>query len=155
VTLLLLPLAVHTAVGFRATANVVLIRWQMENEWRKLEDQLRPWVAPAGGKILSSDYNSMVRLRGRLDIEPLIYTLLVSAKVVDPEPVRRDIERREFSIVILGQNVFKPMPVLDLEIGTLPAAQLDAIRSNYRLVAHYDGPFLDGAYVYQPVDGAR
>jgi len=150
VTLLLLPVAVHAAVGYRATANVVLLRWAVESEWRELETKLRPYVPARGGLVLGGDYNSMVQLRQRLDIEPLIYYLLVRAHQVDPEPVRRDLERGAFSVVLLGQDVFAPQAEMNLEIGTLPEAQLDAIRRYYRMEAHFDGPLVGGVYVYLP-----
>lgn len=155
VTLLLLPIAVHAAVGYRATVNTVLFRWGMEAQWRALENELRPFVPAKGGLVLSGDYNSMVQLRQRLDIEPLIYTLLVSAKVVDPEPVRRDLERGAFSTVILGENVFGPKPEFNPELGALPEAQLDAIRAHYRLKKHVDSPFSGGLYIYLPAGGVQ
>ncbi len=155
VTLLLLPIAVHAAVGYRATANTILFRWAMESQWRALENELRPYVPAKGGLVLSGDYNSMVQLRQRLDIEPLIYTMLVSARVVDPEPVRRDLERGAFTTVILGENVFGPKPEFDPELGTLPDTQIDAIRAHYRLEKHVDSPFSGGLYIYLPAGGAR
>jgi hypothetical protein len=91
----------------------------------------------------------MVRLRQSMDVEPLIYNILVSAHVIDPEPVRRDLARGAFSTVILSQDVFQPEQFQGAEIGTLPAIQLDEVRRHYRLVRQVPGPFLD-AYVYQP-----
>jgi hypothetical protein len=155
VTLLLLPLAVHAAVGYRASANTAIFRWATENEWRALIEGLRPFVAPSGGRVFCTDFNAMVRLRQRLDIEPFIYGLLVSAKVVDPEPVRRDLEREAFSAVILGENVFGPKGWTDPELVRLPAAQVAEIRAHYRLVKHVEGPFIEGDYVYLPKAGGR
>ena len=85
-----------------------------------------------------------------MDVEPLIYNLLVSAGKIDPEPVRRDIARGAFSTVILSEDVFRMQPVAGPEIGTLPAAQIEEVRRHYRLAAHIPGPFLDGVFVYQP-----
>ena len=152
VTLLLLPAAVHLAVGYRSTVNTVLFRVFLEKAHRAQIEALRPFVEPAGGRVLSSDYNSMVRLRQRMDIEPLIYTLLVSAGVVDPEPVRRDLERGAFSTVVIGRNLFDGTDEgpADLELGSLPAGQLEAIRHHYRLAARIDTPGFDGGYVYKP-----
>jgi hypothetical protein len=148
VTLLLLPLAVHTAVGYRATVNTVILRWAEENAWRASIEELRPYVPPTGGLVLSTNYNTMVRLRERFDVEPLIYNLLVLAKVVDPEPVRRDLARGAFSTVILGEDVFGPRPS-SLESGTLPEIQLAEIREHYRLVKRFDNLLIQ-SYVYQP-----
>jgi hypothetical protein len=112
--------------------------------------QLQPYVQRSGGLVLSTDLNAIVRLRQRMDVEPLIYNLLVSAQVIDPEPVRRDLARGAFSAVILSEDVFQPPQFSDAEIGTLPPAQLEEVRRHYRLVQHIPGPFLSGVYVYQP-----
>jgi hypothetical protein len=153
VTLLLLPLAVHAAVGYRATANTTIFRWAIENQWRESIDQLRPYVAASGGRVLCTDFNAMVRLRERLDIEPFIYGLLVAAHVVDPEPVRRDLAQGAFATVILGDNVFEAKGPSDPELGGLPEIQLAQIRTHYRLLKHIDGPFANGTYVYVPNKG--
>jgi hypothetical protein len=151
VTLLLIPLALHVAIGYRLSANALLSRLINEKLFRAEIEQLRPYVQPSGGLVLSTDFNAMVRLRQRMDVEPLIYNLLVSVRKVDPEPVRRDLARGAFSTVILSEDVFQPRQFDDAEIGTLPLSQLDEVRKRYRLVRHVPGPFLDGVYVYQPV----
>jgi 4-amino-4-deoxy-L-arabinose transferase-like glycosyltransferase len=150
ITLLLIPLALHMAIGYRVSANTLLARLMKEKMFRAQIEQLRPYVQPSGGLVLCTDFNAMVRLRERMDVEPLIYNLLVSAHVVDPEPVRRDLARGAFSTVILSEDVFQPQQFKDGEIGTLPGSQLDEVRMHYRLVRQVPGPFLD-AYVYQPL----
>ena len=150
ITLLLIPLALHMAIGYRVSANALLARLMNEKLQRAKIDQLRPYVQPSGGLVLATDYSAMVRLRERIDVEPLIYNLLVSNHVIDPEPVRRDLARGAFSTVILAEDVFQPKQVNDAEFGTLPGSQLDEIRKHYRLAQRIPGPFLD-AYVYQPV----
>ncbi len=62
------------------------------------------------------------------------YNLLVSAGAVDPEPLRRDIAASRFSTIILLEDVRTDHPPLDVEISTLPAAQLEEIRKHYTLV---------------------
>jgi 4-amino-4-deoxy-L-arabinose transferase-like glycosyltransferase len=151
ITLLLLPLAVHVAMGYRISANVLLARLANEKVFRAEIEQLRPLIPPTGGLVLSTDFNAMVRLRQRMDVEPLIYNLLATAGVIDPEPVRRDLASGAFSTVILSQDVFSAEAVTDREIGTLPAKQLEEVRRHYRLAQHIPGPFLDGVYVYRPV----
>ncbi len=151
ITLLLIPLALHMAIGYRVSANALLARLMNEKLFRAEIEQLKPYVQPSGGLVLSTDFNSMVRLRQRMDVEPLIYNLLVSVHVIDPEPVRRDLASGAFSTVILSEDVFQPQQFGDAEIGTLPRIQLDEVRKHYRLVQHVPGPFLDGVYVYQPV----
>jgi len=155
VTLLLLPAAVHLAVGYRVAPNLVLFRVAVERAHRSQVEALRPYVAAKGGLVLSTDYNAMVRLRQRLDVEPLIYTLLVSAGKVDPEPVRRDLERGTFSTVFLGQDVFGAENITDLEVGTLPPRLLDEIRRHYRLAARLANPLFGDSFVYQPANPGR
>jgi hypothetical protein len=150
ITLLILPLGVHAAVGVRMAANIFLARYANEQVFRAEIEGLRPYVAPQGGLVISTDFNAMVRLRKRMDVEPLIYGLLVEAGRIDPGPVRRDLARRAVSTVILHNNVFEPQRTANAEIAALPAAQLAELRSGYRLAAHVPGPFLDGVYVYQP-----
>jgi hypothetical protein len=149
ITLLLIPLALHIATGYRVSANTLLGRLMHEKLFRAEIEQLKPYVPPSGGLVLCTDFNAMVRLRQSMDVEPLIYNILVSAHVIDPEPVRRDLARGAFSTVILSQDVFQPEQFQGAEIGTLPAIQLDEVRRHYRLVRQVPGPFLD-AYVYQP-----
>lgn len=154
VTLLQIPLAVHLAVNLRIGANLAVSRYGNEQAFRTQIAALRPYLGDRG-RLLSSDYNSMARLRGEIEVEPLIYSELVDAKVIDPEPVRRDLAARKFSTICLWTDVFSPAelnnPMGD-EIANLPAAQLDEVRKRYKLVAHIPGPYLDGLYVYKPGD---
>jgi hypothetical protein len=149
ITLLLIPLALHIAIGYRVSANTLLGRLMHEKLFRAEIEQLKPYVPPSGGLVLCTDFNAMVRLRQRMDVEPYIYNILVSARVIDPEPVRRDLARGAFSTVILSEDVFQPEQLQGADIGTLPASQLDEVRRHYRLVRRVPGPFLD-AFVYQP-----
>ncbi|MEP7354401.1 MAG: glycosyltransferase family 39 protein [Acidobacteriota bacterium] len=152
VTLLLLPLGVHVWIGARVGVNMLLTRVATEQMFRSEIDGLRQYVPASGAKVLSTDFNASARLHGRMDVEPLIYGLLVKAGRVDPEPVRRDLEHAAFSTVILDHDVFKPNASDDLELTALPPAQLDEIRRHYQLVAHVAGPYMDGAFVYKPKD---
>ncbi|HUA20012.1 MAG TPA: hypothetical protein VMB25_14790 [Bryobacteraceae bacterium] len=149
ITLLQLPLGVFLVVNLRTTANVLLLRYVTEQQSRAELTALAPYLA-GSGRVLSADYNAVVRLRGRLDMEMAFYNLLASSGVVDPEPVRRDLAASRFSTVVLVEDVFHEAGPLDVEISTLPAAQLDEIRRHYRLVKQIPGPALDGVYVYQP-----
>ena len=128
ITLLLIPLALHMAIGYRVSANALLARLMNEKLFRAEIEQLQPYVQPSGGLVLSTDFNAMVRLRQRMDVEPLIYNLLVSVHVIDPEPVRRDLARGAFSTVILSEDVFQPQQFGDAEIGTLPPSQLEEVQ---------------------------
>jgi hypothetical protein len=150
ITLLLLPLAVHVVNGYRSLPNLVTSRIANEQFARAQLEELRPFVQPTGGLVFSSDYSSMVRLRQRLDVEPLIYGLLVRAGAVDPEPVRRDLARGAFSSVILTEDISQPSQSSFLEFIILPESQRAAIRGHYRLVKHIPGPFQHELFVYQP-----
>jgi len=103
-----------------------------------------------GGRVLSADYNAAVRLRGRLDVEMAFYHLLVDSGVVDPEPLRRDLAAATFSTILLLEDLRNREAPLDMEISSLPAAQLDEIRKGYTMVKHISGPALNGVYVYKP-----
>ncbi len=149
VTLLQLPLGVFLVVNGRTTASLLLMRFAGEQQSRAEIAAIQSTLAD-GGRVLSADYNVVVRLRGRLDVEMAFYNLLVSVGAVDPEPLRRDIAASVFSNIILVEDVRTDHSPLDIEISTLPAAQLAEIRKHYRLVKRIPGPVLDGIYVYQP-----
>jgi hypothetical protein len=151
VTLLQLPLGVFLIVNYRTTVPALLMRFAGEQQSRAEVSEVQSTLAD-GGRVLSADYNAVVRLRGRLDVEMAFYNLLVSAGAVDPEPVRSDIAASAFSTIILMEDVGTPHPPLDVEISTLPAAQLEEIRKHYRLVKRIPGPVLDGMYVYKPLN---
>jgi hypothetical protein len=150
ITLLVLPLAIHVINGYRSLPNLVTSRIANELSARSQLEDLRPYVPSSGGLVFSSDYSSMVRLRQRLDVEPLIYGLLVRAGAVDPEPVRRDLDRGAFSTVILTEDVTQPQQTSFLEFIIVPESQRAAIREHYRLVKHIPGPFQHELFVYQP-----
>lgn len=147
ITLLQLPVAVFLVVNYRITTNNVITRVAGEQFARREIAAVVPYFAD-GGRVLASDYNALVRLRGRMDVEMLIYRLLVDARVVDPEPVRRDIAARAFSTILLIEDVNHRPAGLDIELATLPDTQIDEVRRNYRLAAHI--PASD-VYVYKPL----
>jgi hypothetical protein len=143
------PLALHMVLNFRITAPFLIARVVKEQMFRKQVEELRPFV-PASGRVASTELNAMVRLRGRLDVEPLIYTLLVRAGRVDPMPLQRDLAAGAIPTAILYWDLSKPFDD-DPELPGLIGAQLDEIRRNYKMVRHIPGPYLDGVYVYQPL----
>lgn len=145
-TLLQLPLAVFLVVNFRITLRDVITRAGGEQLARSEISTLRPLLAD-GGRVLAADYNAMVRLRGRMDVEMLIYKLLVDAQLVNPEPVRRDIASTAFSAILLMEDVNHRDPAASVEISSLPAEQLDEVRRHYELVKYVAVP---GIYVYKP-----
>ncbi len=152
ITLLQIPLAVHLVLNFRITTNILLTRVAIEQQFRAEISALKPYV---NGRLLSTDYNASERLRGSIEVETLIYGLLVRAGVVDPTPVRRDIAAESFGTIILFEDAHHPAAGRDLEISALPEAQMEEIRLHYKLAAHIPGPYSDGVYVYQPIPSPR
>jgi len=152
VTLLQIPLAFHMVLNLAVTGKTVLERAVMQTAQRENIAALRPYLGKERGLVLVAHYDAMLQTRGRIDVETLIYSLLVEAGRIDPNPVLRDLEARRFQTVVLHENVFTEAPALDNpERIVLPKAHLDAVRKNYRLVKHVEGPFLNGEFVYEPI----
>ena len=146
ITLLQLPLAVFLVVNYGITTRDVIVRVVTEQVVRGEIEDLRSLLA-GGGPVLSADYNAMARLRGRIDVEMLIYNWLVEARVVNPEPVTRDIANGKFSTILLMEDVNHRDPNLNVELSTLPKAQIDEVRRHYRLVKQNS----IGIYIYKPI----
>ncbi len=146
ITLLQLALAIYMVNNFRLIESFLAVRLGREQLFRQEVAALRPYIT-AQGRVISTEIDAMVHLRGRLDLEPLIYTLLVHAGRIDPEPVRRDLATGAIATVVLYQDVRAPLDP-DPELPTLPVSQLDEIRKHYVLAAHIPGPYLDGVFVY-------
>jgi hypothetical protein len=151
ITLLQLPLAVHLILNVRITKDLMLTRIESEQRFRTQVAKLRSYLSD-GSRVLSTESNALVRLRGRIEVEPLIYGILVGAGRIDPEPLRRDIEASAFSTVILLEDLARPLDP-NPEIASLLPAHRAEIQRHYRLIAHIPGPYLEGIYVYKPVAG--
>ena len=149
ITLLQAPLAVHLIMNYRIAGPNLFGSIQKEQKFRSQIAALRPYFR-GDGRVISTDLNAVARLRGRIDVEPLIYTLIVTGGIVDPEPVRRDLAAEGFFTIVLYEDVNHRDPAQDAEFPSLPLAQIEEIREHYRLVARIPGPYLGGAYVYQP-----
>jgi hypothetical protein len=150
VTLLQIPLAIHLVLNYRMIEPSLLGRFVNEQLFRRQLAVERQY--DDGGRWLSADINGAAHLRGHLEVEPLIYTLLVRAGRIDPEPLRRDIARQAFSTIVLYRDVSEPFDS-DPELLSFSDAQLDEIRRHYQIVAHIPGPYLNGVYVYKPRRG--
>jgi hypothetical protein len=149
ITLLQIPLVIHLVLNFRITGPFLAARFAREQQFRQETATLRPYLAD-NGRVISTDIDVMAHLRGGLEVEPLIYTILVRGGRIDPGQVRHDIADSAFSTIILYQDLSRPFDS-DPELQSLPAAQLDEIRNHYRLVRHIPGPYLDGVFVYKPL----
>jgi hypothetical protein len=150
VTLLQIPLLLHLTLNSVLAAKTVLERNLLETFRRREMAALGPYLENSPGSVLSVQIDPLLQAGKRLEVEPLIYTLLVRANAVDPGPVLRDLEQGRFGLVVLFEDVNGPKLWNDAEIPSLPEAHLRAIRENYRLIAHIPGPLLDGDYVYVP-----
>jgi hypothetical protein len=152
ITLLQIPLLVHLVLNYRITVPSAVGGVGKELSLRPQIAALEPYFAD-GGRVVSTDVNAMVRLKGRIEVEPLIYTLLVAGGAVDPEPLRRQIAAEAFSTIILFEDVGDATRRLDPEIPSLPASQLQEIQKHYKLVERIPGPYQNGDYVYRPAGG--
>ncbi len=136
--------------NYRIAVPETIARYLKENLFRGEMAAVEPYLKNTSGPIFSTDLDPVVRWRGRLDIEPLIYGLLVSAGRIDPEPVRKDFAQSAFPVVILYEDIDHPIPDASLEIARLPPVQLPEFRKRYHLVEHIQGPYLGGVFVYLP-----
>ncbi len=151
VTLLQLPLLLHVVFNLLMSGNVAAARIVRDQVRQHELEAIRPYLAPERGRVLAVQMDSLLAVRGRIVVEPLIYRLIVEAGLVDPEPLRRDLAAKAFSTIILYDDIFHPNPALQTpEVPTLPEAQLQAIRENYQLVEHIRAGLLAGGYVYEP-----
>ena len=149
ITLLQIPLIIHLVLNYRIAALGLVEGIPREQKFRAQVAAVAPYLAD-GGRVISTDVNTLVRLRSRIEVEPLIYTLLVKAGHSNPEPVRRDIAAHAFSTIILFEDLNQRAPEMDTEVPSLPAAQIEEVRKHYRLVDHIPGPYQAGIYVYKP-----
>ena len=148
ITLLQLPLAVHCLLNVRITVPILIGRVYTEKQFRAQTIALQPYLAD-GGRVISTDIGAMVHLGRRLKVEPLIYSLLVTAGRSDPHPLRRDIAAEAFSTILLYENVNVHEIDLNPEVPTLPSPQLDQVKAHYKLVDRIPGPYVGGIYVYK------
>jgi hypothetical protein len=159
VTLLEIPLLLHLALNVSLTAKAVLERGWLQDLRRQEAAALRPYLGRARGPVLSVQIDPLLQNGLRMEVEPLIYTLLVDAGVVDPEPLRRDLANGRFALVLLYENLFVAAAPANSrrnpEVPSLPESHLREIRQNYRLVGHVAGPLLGGDYLYEPIKHSR
>ena len=147
VTLLLMPLLIHALLNVRLEGANLIGRYAKELHFREQTTALAGQVEQ--GRVLSADTNALIHLGRPIEVEPLIYRLLVEAGRIDPTRVTGDLSARHFAAVILYHDL-NEAAALHAEIPTLPAAQLAEMRQHYRRVAHIPGPYLGGLYLYKP-----
>lgn len=155
VTLLQVPLALHLVLNAGVAVQSSLGRIAREQMAQQQLADLQPWLNAENGPVISVEIDPLLHAGRRLEVEPLIYTLLVRAGVTDPGPVSRALEAGEFSAVLLYEEVGSPGEGANPELPSLPPEQLEIIRRRYRQAAHVPGPLLNGVYVYVPNPGAK
>ena len=152
VTLLQIPLLLHLVLNAGIAVQSGMTRMAREQLARRQAAELAPWLAPERGRLLSVEIDPLLQTGRPLEVEPLIYTLLVGAGLTDPAPVTRDLEAGAFAAVILYHDVHTPDAfAAGMETPSLPAEQFEVLRRRYRLTAHIAGPLLNGVYVHEPV----
>ncbi len=153
VTMLQIPLLLFVGLNLTLTVRVVLERAMLDSLNTKAVADLKPYLGrEERQRVLGGSYDALMQLRGAIEIETLIYTLLVDAGRIDPAPVLKDIEARRFDSIVLPLDLAatERPDWLNDEVNPLPKSHLDAIRKNYRLVKHLEGAFLNGDYIYEP-----
>ena len=147
VPLLAMPLLLHVLLNVRLEIPNLIGRYAKELHFRQQTTGVLGQVG--AGRVLSADTNALIHLGRSIEVEPLIYRLLVEAGRIDPARVTQDLAARRFATVILYHDLHRT-EALHAEIPTLPAAQLAEIRRHYQRVAHIPGPYLGGLYLYKP-----
>src|SRR5579871_1459050 len=104
VTLLQIPVGVFLVLNLSLSGKQLFVRVFLEQQERKTTALLAPYFT-GGAQVITSSYNLATRLAGRIEVETLIYRILVDAKVVNPEPLRRDIAEERFRAIILSEEV--------------------------------------------------
>ncbi len=152
-TMLQMPILLHVALNLALTVRNTRERLITEPMKTLEVEGLRPYLGPDRQRVLVAHYDALLQLRGRVEVETLIYTLLVNAGRTGGGPVLRDLEAKRFDTIVLPMDLTAATNPewLNREVTPLPQAHLDAIRRDYRMVKHVDGPHLDGDYVYEPV----
>lgn len=153
VTLLVLPLGLYVVQNGRVGVSALTQRFEREARFTAQVDLAKPLVS-GSQRVLSTDSNLLVHAGRSLEVETLIYRLLVEAGRIDPEPVLRDIEAAAFETIVLYDDV-QAQAVQDPEIPRLTPAQMAAVARRYELVQHAPGPNLAGLYIYKPKPLAR
>lgn len=150
ITLLQTAVAVFLVMNYRVVVPDLITRVWRENQFRAEAARVAPYLRNASGPIFSVELDPVIRARGRIDVEPYIYTLMVNAHRIDPEPMRQDLARSVMPVVILYEDTAHPIDDQSLEIGRLIPSHEAELRQHYHLIEHIPGPYLDGVYVYLP-----
>ena len=151
ITLLQATLGIFLVMNYRVIVPEVITRIWRESQFRSEMAAEEPYLRNAQGRIFAADIDPVVQALGRLDVEPVIYQLMIKAGRIDPEPLRRDLAQSAIRLVILYEDIDHPIPDQSLEIARLSPEQTMEVRKHYHLVEHIPGPYLGGIYIYQPL----
>ncbi len=122
VTLLLLPVGVYAVYNLRATTFALLERAGREREFAAQTAVLQPHLA-GNGRVLSADINALLQARRPIEVDPLIYRLLVEAGRIDPAPLSNDLQAAAFSHILLYEDVNRPPIDRESQPAEHPGAQ--------------------------------
>jgi hypothetical protein len=101
VPLLRAPVLLQVVLSLVISGRILLARLMTEPIQRQECSQLQPYLAPERGPVISVELDPVIQARRRLDVEPLVYTLLANAGRIDPGPLWGDLSSKKFSAVIL------------------------------------------------------
>jgi len=148
IPLLIMPLLVHAVLNYRLEFANLIGRVAKEQEFRGQMAGVRTKLA-GQRRVLSSDTNLSFQLGQRIEVEPLIYRMLVEAGRIPPARLTADLQQQAFSAVVLYQDL-RTNEELHEEIPALTRAQHDVIRARYRHTAFVPGPYRGGVHIYEP-----
>ena len=127
VTLLQIPLLFHVVLNGAVTGKVALQRVGRDLARQDQFNALSTLIDPSS-RLLSVEVDPLLQTGRLIEVEPLIYTLLVDAEMADPKPVLDDLRHGRFHRVFLYENLLDAnRPDLGLEVPSLPPAHLQAI----------------------------
>jgi hypothetical protein len=150
ITLLQIPLLFHAVLNCAVTGKVLLQRVGRELARQEQFAALAPLIPPPG-RLLSVEIDPVLQTGRLIEVEPLIYTLLVAAGMSDPMLILDDLRKQRFDRVVLYENLFTAdRPDHGPEAPSLPSEHLDTIAERYSLLQHVPGPLLGGLYAYTP-----
>lgn len=150
VTLLQLPLMLYIVLNIAVTAKVALQRVGRDLDREQQFQAITPYLQDPG-RLVSVEIDPLLLVGRPIEVEPLIFTFVEEAGMLDGTPVLQDLRDKRFSVIILYEDLFmKNRTKLQLGTPTLPDAHLAAIAKEYELVDYAPGPLVGGLYIYKP-----
>ena len=150
ITLLQLPLMLYIVLNIAVTAKVALGRMVRDLDRQEQFQAITPYLHDPG-RLVSVEIDPLLQVGRSIEVEPLIFTFVEEAGMLDGTPVLKDLREKRFSVIILYEDLFKKdRTKLKLGTPTLPDAHLEVIKEGYALVDFAPGPLVGGLYIYKP-----